>query len=68
LVDRVVIVARAGQTNRNAIAVMLKTLKRLRARVSGVVLNGVSKEITDRYTYHGTYGAYQKHYGTQRIA
>ena len=68
LVDRVVIVARAGQTNRNAIAVMMKTLKRLRARVSGVVLNGVSKEISDRYTYHGTYGAYQKHYGTQRIA
>jgi len=66
--DRVVIVARVGQTNRNSIAVMLNTLKRLKARVSGVVLNGVTREISDRYTYHGTYGAYQKHYGTRRIA
>ncbi len=68
VVDRVVIVARVGQTNRNSIAVMLSTLKRLRARVSGVVLNGVTREISDRYTYHGTYGAYQKHYGARRIA
>jgi len=66
--DRVVIVARVGQTNRNSISVMLNTLKRLRARVSGVVLNGVTREISDRYTYHGTYSAYQKHYGARRIA
>ncbi|MDQ6676534.1 MAG: AAA family ATPase [Acidobacteriota bacterium] len=68
LVDRVVIITLVGQTNRKSVAVMLKILHRLRARVSGVVLNGVTRELSNRYTYSGTYDAYQKHYGTPRIA
>ena len=68
IVDRVVIITRVGQTNRKSVAVMLKTLERLRARVSGIVLNGANRELSDRYVYHGTYSAYQKHYGQRRIA
>jgi len=68
LVDRVVIITLVGQTNRKSVAVMLKILHRLQARVSGVVLNGVTRDLSDRYTYYGTYNAYQKHYGTRRIA
>jgi len=67
VVDRVVILTRVGQTNRKSVAVMLNILGRLRARVSGIVLNGVTRELSDRYTYQGTYAAYQKHYGPPRI-
>jgi len=67
VVDRVVILTRVGQTNRKSVAVMLNVLGRLRARVSGIVLNGVTRELSDRYTYQGTYAAYQKHYGPPRI-
>jgi capsular exopolysaccharide synthesis family protein len=62
LVDGVVIIARAGRTNRKDVATMLHTLRRLSARVVGIVLNGVTKDLAARYDYPGTYGAYHSHY------
>ena len=59
LVDGVVVVTVAGQTNRNAVASVLATLKRLRANVVGLVLNAVQEDMSDRYYYYGYYG---KHY------
>jgi polysaccharide biosynthesis transport protein len=62
LVDGVVIITRAGQTNRKDVATMLHTLRRLSAPVVGIVLNGVTKGLAARYDYPGTYGAYHSHY------
>jgi len=57
-VDGVVVVARAGQTTRRAVASVLATLNRLRAQVVGVVLNEVHKELSDSYYYYGYYRSY----------
>jgi len=53
-VDGVVIVTRAGQTNRNAVAGTLNRLTRLRANTVGLVLNGLPRNFSDRY-YHDDY-------------
>ena len=57
-VDGVLVVARAGQTRRKALASVLATLHRLRAKVVGVVLNEVHKELSDSYHYYGYYQSY----------
>ncbi len=57
-VDGVVVVTRAGQTNRKAVGNVINTLKRLRATVLGVVLNEVHQEMSDAYYYYGHYGKY----------
>ena len=57
-VDGVVVVARAGQTSRKAVATVLATLNRLRAKVVGLVLNEVHRELSDSYTYYGYYRSY----------
>jgi capsular exopolysaccharide synthesis family protein len=57
-VDGVVIVTRAGQTNRNAIASVLATLSRLRANVIGMVLNDVKRETGEGYYYYNYYSSY----------
>jgi len=59
-VDGVVVVARAGQTSRKAVATVLATLNRLRARVVGVVLNEVHKEMSESYYYYGYYRSYYR--------
>jgi capsular exopolysaccharide synthesis family protein len=59
-VDGVVVVGRAGQTSRKAIASVLTTLNRLRANVVGLVLNEVHKEMSDSYYYYGHYGKYYR--------
>ena len=59
-VDGVIVVARAGQTSRNAVATVLGTLNRLRAKVVGVVLNEVHKELSDSYNYYGYYRSYYR--------
>jgi capsular exopolysaccharide synthesis family protein len=59
-VDGVVVVARAGQTSRKAVASVLATLNRLRAKVVGVVLNEVHKELSDSYYYYGHYRSYYR--------
>ena len=61
-VDGVVMVAKAGETNRKAVASALNTLQRVRANVVGLVLNEVTKDISDTYHYYGYYGRYYKYY------
>jgi capsular exopolysaccharide synthesis family protein len=60
-VDGVIVVTRAAQTNRTAVATLLHTLARLRASVVGVVLNEVHKEMSHSYYYYGYYGKYYRH-------
>jgi capsular exopolysaccharide synthesis family protein len=63
-VDGVLVVARAGRTNRRAVASVLATLHRLRAKVVGLVLNEVHAELSDSYYY---YGHYRSYYRTQEM-
>jgi succinoglycan biosynthesis transport protein ExoP len=64
-VDGVVVVGRAGQTSRKAIAAVLNTLNRLRANVIGLVLNEVHKEMSDSYAYYGHYRKYYRPRGAE---
>ncbi|MCW5978629.1 MAG: polysaccharide biosynthesis tyrosine autokinase [Bryobacteraceae bacterium] len=57
-VDGVVVVTRAGQTNRKAVNSVIITLRRLRANVVGLALNEVHKQISDSYYYYGYYRKY----------
>ncbi|MBI3681359.1 MAG: polysaccharide biosynthesis tyrosine autokinase [Acidobacteria bacterium] len=59
-VDGVVVVTRAGDTNRKAVAAVLATLSRLRANVMGIVLNQVHQEMSDSYYYYSHYGKYYR--------
>ena len=59
-VDGVLVVTRAGETNRKAVATVINTLHRLRANVLGVVLNEVHQAMSDSYYYYGHYGKYYK--------
>jgi len=62
IVDGVVVVALAGQTNRNAVRSVLTSLKRVKANVIGMVLNEVRQDMSDRYYYYGYYGKYYSKY------
>lgn len=57
-VDGVVVMARAGQTSRRAVATVLATLKRLRANIIGLVLNEVDRGSTNDYYYYSEYRKY----------
>ncbi len=57
-VDGVVVMARAGQTSRKAVATVLATLKRLRVNVIGLVLNQVDKNTSHGYYYYTDYRKY----------
>jgi Mrp family chromosome partitioning ATPase len=61
-VDGVIVVALAGQTNRNAVGSALTILQRVRANVVGLVLNEVTEDMSDSYHYYGYYGNYYKYY------
>jgi len=65
-VDGVVIVTRAGQTTRKAVARVLATLARLRANTLGIVLNEVRQDTCESYS---DYANYAKYYGarSQRV-
>src|ERR1017187_7940168 len=54
LVDGVVVVARAGKTNRKAVGSVLSTLRRIRAHTLGIVLNEVSQGHGEGYYYYGS--------------
>ena len=56
IVDGVVVITLAGQTNRNAVASVLSSLRRLKANVIGVALNEVREEMSNRYYYYGYSG------------
>ncbi len=58
--DGVLVVARAGQTSRKSIAHVIATLTRLRAKVVGLVLNEVHKELSESYYYYGYYRTYYR--------
>jgi succinoglycan biosynthesis transport protein ExoP len=58
IVDAVVVVTRAGETTRKAVASVLNTLTRLRANTLGIVVNEVRKDTSESYSYYGTYGKY----------
>ena len=62
VVDGVVVVTLAGQTNRTAVASVLSNLNRLKANVIGVALNEVREDMSDRYYYYGYYGKYYSKY------
>ncbi len=59
-VDGVLVVARAGQTTRKAVAAALATLNRVRANTVGLVLNEVHRELSDSYYYYDCYRAYYR--------
>ncbi len=59
-VDGVVVVTRAGETNRKAVAAVISTLTRLRANVMGIVLNQCHQELSDSYYYYSHYGKYYR--------
>jgi succinoglycan biosynthesis transport protein ExoP len=60
--DGVVVVTRAGETNRKAVSAAISTLTQLRANVVGLVLNHVKRNHSDQYHYYGYYGKYSKRY------
>jgi succinoglycan biosynthesis transport protein ExoP len=63
--DGVVVVTRAADTSRKAVAAALSTLQHLRANVLGLVLNQVKKHHSDHYYYYGYYGKYYKRYQSE---
>jgi capsular exopolysaccharide synthesis family protein len=62
IVDGVVVITLAGQTDKNAVGSMLTSLKRLKANVIGVALNAAREDMSDRYYYYGYYGKYYSKY------
>jgi polysaccharide biosynthesis transport protein len=60
LADGVIIVARAGRTNRIAVSSVVDQLKRVRANIIGIVLNGVRAEMGSQYYYYSP--RYYSHY------
>ena len=63
--DGVIVVTRAGETSRKAVAAAITTLTHLRANILGLVLNQVKKHHADSYYYYGYYGKYYKRYQGQ---
>jgi capsular exopolysaccharide synthesis family protein len=63
LADSVIVVARAGRTNRSAVASVVEQLKRVRANVIGIVLNGVRADMSSQYYYYSP--RYYSHYTTR---
>jgi len=62
LADGVLLVAVAGQTNRKAVRSAITILSKLQTNLIGIVLNKVSREVSDSYYYYGAYGKYQNYY------
>jgi capsular exopolysaccharide synthesis family protein len=59
-VDGVLVVARAGRTTRKAVAAVLATLNRVRAKTVGLVLNEVHRELSESYHYYDYYRSYYR--------
>lgn len=56
--DGVLVVSLAGETNRKAVGSLIHALKRLRANVIGIVLNGVKRDTAEGYSYYNYYSSY----------
>ncbi len=61
-VDGVVVVAKAGETDRKSVGSAITTLQRVRANIVGLVLNSVTSDMSDSYRYYGYYGKYYRYY------
>ncbi len=62
VVDGVLVLVRAGQTDRKSVGKVLNLLSRLRANTLGLVINHVSREMGDHYHYYGYSSKYYKSY------
>ena len=63
IVDGVVVITLAGETDKNAVGSVVSSLRRLKSNVIGVALNEVRQDMSDRYYYYGYYGkSYSKYY------
>jgi len=56
--DAVLLVALAGETPRDYVRDVAAQLRRVRANVAGIVLNGVSSHVNSYYSYLSSYSAY----------
>jgi Mrp family chromosome partitioning ATPase len=57
--DASLLVVRAGRTSRDIVHVVIHQLRQVRAQLAGIVLNGVTPEMTHHYYYyHDGYHAY----------
>jgi capsular exopolysaccharide synthesis family protein len=61
VVEGTVLVARAGKTPRELVYASLQPLKRVRARVLGLILNQVSSSLNPYYSYYRDH--YARYYG-----
>jgi Mrp family chromosome partitioning ATPase len=57
-VDAVLVVARAASTPREFVRAAIEQLRRVRSNVAGVVLNGVSANVSQYYRYYRDYTRY----------
>jgi Mrp family chromosome partitioning ATPase len=63
--DGVLIVSRAGETKRKAVAAVVSALQRLRANIIGVVLNHVTQATSEEgYSYY--YGQNRYNYDQEK--
>ena len=62
--DGVLIISRAGETRRKAVAEVVSVLQRLHANIIGVILNQISRNTSsEAYSaYYGYYGKYDSKY------
>ena len=67
-VDGVIVVMRAGETNRKAVSSVVDTLRRIRANLMGLVLNEVHREVSDGYYYYSYYRKYYSDHTPDREA
>jgi succinoglycan biosynthesis transport protein ExoP len=58
-VDGVILVVKAGGTDRTAVRSALTTLQRVRANMVGVVLNELTRETSDSHQHYGYYEDYK---------
>ena len=68
VVDGVILVVKAGETNRSAVSSTLTTLQSVRANVVGLVLNELTTETSDTHHYYGYYENYQQYYQSAKSA
>jgi polysaccharide biosynthesis transport protein len=66
-VDGVLVVARAGHTTRKAVAAVLATLNRVRAKTVGLVLNEVHRDLSDSYHYYDYYRSYYRTPNSEKL-
>ncbi|HEX5412422.1 MAG TPA: polysaccharide biosynthesis tyrosine autokinase [Terriglobia bacterium] len=60
--DASLLVVRAGRTSRDCVQMVIDQLRQVRAQLAGIVLNGVTPEMSHHYYYyHDGYHSYRTH-------